>query len=247
MNKKTIWIIALLFLATVGSTSLAGLFLDYEWFKANKGLEVFWVMFLTKFNVHALFSILFIALFLANFLLIRVLGGRGRIFTRNILDRIRIPAVGTSRNLLIIVVSAAVIFLGFIMGTTASAFWKEYIVFQNSVPFDGFPADPIFGKDLGFYLFSLPFYNFLYGWLMSCLVIITIFSTVLHLANGAISIKPEGVDFSLFCRAHLSILLAIIVLFGLSYRLSAYDLLLSWAGKFFGAGYTAVNSKLLAY
>ena len=218
MDKKILWIMSIFFIVFIGIKSLAGFYIDYEWFKANQGLQVFWVMFFTKFKVHGLFSVIFVALFLLNFLLIRILGGKGRIFTPNILDRIKIPAIGSSRNLLAIIIALGIVFLGFIMGGTASAFWKEYLVYKNAVPFEGFPADPIFGLNPGFFVFSLPFYNFLYGWLMSSFMMITAFSFVLHLINGGISIKPEGFEFSLFCRAHLSILLAmIVILFGLSY------------------------------
>jgi len=134
------------------------------------------------------------------------------------------------------------------MGGTASAFWKEYLMYKNAVPFDGFPVDPIFNKNIGFYVFSLPFYQFLYGWLMSTLIIITIFSSLIHFFNGGIFFRQGKIDFSGFCRAHLSILLAmIVILYGFSYQISAYELLFSQVGKFYGAGYAAVHSKLLAF
>jgi uncharacterized membrane protein (UPF0182 family) len=38
-----------------------------------------------------------------------------------------------------------------------------------------------------------------------------------------------------------------VLLNGLGYRIDAYELLLKETGKFFGAGYTAVNASLLAY
>ena len=102
--------------------------------------------------------------------------------------------------------------------------------------------------DLGFYVFSLPFPSFLYGWLMSALVITALFSVLFHVVNGGILIKNSKLEFSLFARAHISTLLAMIVfLYGLGYRLDAYELLFSKIGKFYGAGYTAVNANLLAY
>ncbi|MFA5519207.1 MAG: hypothetical protein WDA74_08140, partial [Spirochaetota bacterium] len=93
MDKKFLWIMSIFFIVFIGIKSLSGFYIDYEWFKANQGLQVFWVMFLTKFKVHALFSVIFVGLFLLNFLLIRILGGEGRIFTPNFLDRIKIPAI----------------------------------------------------------------------------------------------------------------------------------------------------------
>jgi uncharacterized protein len=144
-------------------------------------------------------------------------------------------------------VGLGIVIVGFIMGAGASSYWKEYLIYMNSVPFSGFPVDPVFSKDIGFYIFSLPFLEFLYGWAMTSLIIITIFSAIFHFVNGGIVLSNK-LDFSLFSRAHLSTLMSLIViLFGLGYRISAYGLLFSQRGKFFGAGYTAVNAELIIY
>ncbi|NLV66775.1 MAG: COG1615 family transporter, partial [Spirochaetes bacterium] len=248
MNKRFYIIFTVILVIYFILKYLSGFYIDFEWFRQNNGLSVFWVLFMTKFNVQAMFGTIFIVLFLLNFLMIRILGGKGRFFAENFLDRINIPAIGSSRKLLLLIVTAVVIFTGFVMGGGASAFWKEYLMFKNSVPFTGFPADPVFGRDPGFYVFSLPFYKFLYGWFMSTLVIITIFTVLLHVLNGAIQKTVRGVDLSPFSRAHISIMLAMmVILYGLSYQLAAYELLFSQIGKFYGAGYTAVNANLLAY
>jgi len=248
MNKRAMVIIGILLVLYFLASYISNFYIDYEWFKINNGLQVFWVLFMTKFNVQAIFGVSFIGLFMLNFLLIRLLGGKGRFFVENFLDRIQIPAIGSSRHFLLIILTLIIVFIGFAMGGTASAFWKEYLMYKNAVPFDGFPVDPIFNKNIGFYVFSLPFYQFLYGWLMSTLVIITIFSSIIHFFNGGIFFKNGSIDFSGFCRAHLSILLAmLVILYGFSYQISAYELLFSQVGKFYGAGYAAVNSKLLAY
>jgi len=248
MNKRAMSILIAVFVLYFLARYVSNFYIDYEWFKLNNGLQVFWVLFMTKFNVQMIFGVSFIGIFMLNFLLIRLLGGKGRFFVENFLDRIQIPAIGSSRHFLLIILTCIIIFVGFIMGGTASAYWKEYLMYKNSVPFDGFPLDPIFRQNIGFYVFSLPFYQFLYGWLMSTLVIITIFSAVIHFFNKGIFFHQGKIDFSGFCRAHLSILLAmIVILYGFSYQIKAYELLFSQVGKFYGAGYTAVNSKLLAF
>jgi len=248
MDKRITFGLLIFFILYFLAKYISGFYIDYEWFRINEGLQVFWVMFLTKFNVQAIFGAIFIFLFLLNFGLIRLIGGKGRFFSENFLDRIQIPAIGSSRRFLLILMTIGIVLIGFMMGGGASAFWKEYLIFQHGVPFDGYPADPVFGKNIGFYVFSLPFYNFLYGWTMTSLVFITIFTAVLHLFNGGISLTNTGFEFSLFCRAHLSILLGLMVaLYGLSYQLSAYELLFSQIGKFYGAGYSAVNAKLIAF
>jgi len=248
MEKRSILLAVIIVIAFSLLKYLSGFYIDYEWFRVNEGLPVFWIMFFTKFNVHAIFAGLFIGIFLLNFLLIKILGGKGRLFSQNFLDRIQIPAIGSSRKLLMLIIAGGVLFLGFIMGSTASAYWKEFLMFKNQVPFEGFPVDPVFGKDMGFYVFSLPFYQFLYGWLMSTLFMVTLFSFAFHFLNGGIYQQNFKIEFSLFCRAHLSILLALMVLlYGLSYEVASYELLFSEIGKFFGAGYTAINGKLFAY
>lgn len=247
MIKKIIWLLVIFFVAYFLLQLISHFYLDFEWFRINNGLDIFWTLLFTKSRVHALFAVFFIALFFLNFLLMRALGGKGRIFTNNILDRMKLPLFGSTRRALFTFLALGVIIAGFIMGFGASANWKEYLIYTHSVPFSEFPHDPIFNLDIGFYIFSLPFYEFLYRWLMTALVIITIFSVIFHIFNGGI-VTDRKISLSLFTRAHLSSLVALIVLlFGISYRLSAYQLLLTQRGKFFGAGYTAVNAELLAF
>lgn len=248
MNRKFLWGLGIFIVIYVIIQMISNFYVDYEWFKVNNSLNVFWTLFLTKFNVQGLFSLVFIALFAFNFLLIRVLGGKGRIFTKNILDRLHLPLFGTPKRALFVLLVIGVVVAGFFMGLAASAYWKEYLNYINAVPFTGFPVDPVFEKDIGFYVFALPFYQFLYNWLMMSLLVLTIFSAVFHILNGGIFIQDQKLEFSLFSRAHLSTLLALLVLLhGIGYRLSAYQILFSQRGKFFGAGFTAVNAQLLAY
>ncbi len=248
MNKKYIIGITVFIIVYALITFSSGFYADMEWFRIYKGLNIFWVLFFTKFNVHILFGLIFIGIFSFNFLLIRILGGKGRIFTNNILNRLQLPVLGSPKKALFILLAISVVAAGFMMGGAASSFWKEYLMFTNAVPFSGFPKDPIFGQDLGLYVFKLPFLQFLYGWLMSALVITAVFSVVFHVVNGGILFKNAKLEFSLFARAHISTLLAMIVfIYGLGYKLEAYELLFSKIGKFYGAGYTAVHANLLAY
>ncbi len=248
MNKKLAIGLTIFFLLYILIAFTSGFYIDYIWFKMYGGLTIFWVLLLTKFNVHLLFGVIFVGIFSLNFLLIRILGGRGRIFASSILTRLQIPILGSPKRALFIILAAGVLVAGFMMGGAASSFWKEYLLFRNSVPFEGFPADPVFNLDLGFYVFRLPFLQFLYGWLMAALVITVLFSAVFHVVNGGILVKNSRMEFSLFARAHLSTLLALMVfLFGVGYRLDAYDLLFARIGKIYGAGYTAVHANLVAY
>ncbi|MFW5861286.1 MAG: UPF0182 family protein [Spirochaetota bacterium] len=248
MNKRFGWGIALVIILYIIIQLISKFYVDFRWFAIYDSLNIFWTLFFTKFNVHGAFSAAFIFLFFLNYLLIRLLGGRGRIFTNNILDRLQLPVVGSPRKLALIILTIGVVFVGFLMGTAASAYWKEYLMHAHAVSFSDFPTDPIFNNDLGFYVFSLPFYQFLYSWMMIALVILTAFSTAFHILNSGIFVHNGKVEFSRFARAHLSILLgSMVLLLGVGYRISAYQLLFSQQGDFFGAGYTGAHAQLLAY
>ncbi|MDH7553478.1 MAG: UPF0182 family protein [Spirochaetota bacterium] len=248
MNKKFLIALIVFMVIYILVYSVGNFYIDYRWFSIYNHLDIFWILFFSKFNVQTLFWGLFVGLFILNFVLIRILGGKGRIFTKNILDRIRIPGFGTTRNLLFVLLAAGVIVLGFFMGLWASAYWKEYLMYKNAVSFSGFPNDPLFNKDIGFYVFTFPFYKFMFRWLLVSLSIITIFSFFFHILNNGIFSQDGKLEFSRFARAHLSTLMGIIVLLiAAGYRLLSYDLLFNNRAKFFGAGYTDVHAKLLAY
>ena len=103
-------------------------------------------------------------------------------------------------------------------------------------------SDPIFDRDVSFFLFTLPIWQFLRGWLMTMLVI-TLIAT--GLASG---IGWRGWGAPAAVRAHLSVLGALILLLiAWQYRLDALELVYSRRGAVFGAGYTDVNAQLPAF
>lgn len=246
--RKLIGAIVLLFVVYYSLSSMAEFYAEYKWFDSYSQANVFWTLFYGKFFVAAIFFIIFVALFALNFLLIRVIGGSGRIFSRNILDRLHMPLFGTPRRALGILLGLGVAVLGFFMALAASAYWQEFLLYLNGVSFSNMPPDPVFNKDIGFYVFSLPFYSFAYHWLMVSLIIILVFSALFHLANGGIFFQQGRLELSLFARAHLSTIAAfVVILHGIGYRLSAYGILFNERARFFGAGYADVNAKLMAY
>ena len=60
----------------------------------------------------------------------------------------------------------------------------RWILFRNSVTFG--IDDAQFGRDIGFYVFRLPFLKFVVDWLFVVVVIITFVTVVAHYLNGGI-------------------------------------------------------------
>src|SRR4029434_1649718 len=59
---------------------------------------------------------------------------------------------------------------GLIYGLNLKEHWRQFALFWNQPSTNVY--DPIFGKSLGFYLFSLPFYEVLSSWLLGVTFII---------------------------------------------------------------------------
>lgn len=248
MNKKFALLTIVVFLIFFVLSNISEFYLDYQWFKMYDKLDTFWILFFSKFNIHLLFSFIFAILFLLNFGIMRLTGGKQRIFTSHIMNTLHIPIFKNPKNALLIILLAITIVTSYILGLSASTYWKEILMYINKVAFNGSTVDPIFKNNISFYLFSLPVYKFFYNWLLFSLIVIIIFSVIFHVLNGGILITETFPNFSLFSRAHLTFLLAlIIILYGASFRISQLELLFAKRGKFFGAGFTDVNAQLTAY
>lgn len=144
-----------------------------------------------------------------------------------------------------------VIFLGsvvvsFMVGLAAATHWQDYLLYSNATPFGA--LDPVFGKDIGFYVFKLPFIEYLYDWLFFTLVVATIASAAIHYAGEAIEVFGNRLQFAPRVKAHLGVLVAaMFFLKAFGYRLAMYDLL-SAPGKLFdGPGYTDIHARMPAY
>jgi uncharacterized membrane protein (UPF0182 family) len=106
-------------------------------------------------------------------------------------------------------------------------------------------TDPLFGLDLGFFLFRLPFRWFLYH-LAAVTVIACLVSALLtYFLTGGVRTTPRGPEFSPAVRTHLMALAALImVVVAYRMRLAMYDLLFSRRGVIYGAGYSDVEATL---
>ena len=137
------------------------------------------------------------------------------------------------------------IILGFLFSSISQDLWKMVLKYFNQTPFN--TTDPIFGKDIAFYIFSLPFLSFIkeMGMVLVILTIIVV-GIIYILASGINSIKDMGVKLSTRAKSHITILIAaFLFLKAWDYRLGMYDLLYSSQGLVFGAGFTDINANLI--
>ncbi|MFT7474365.1 MAG: uncharacterized membrane protein (UPF0182 family) [Verrucomicrobiales bacterium] len=134
-------------------------------------------------------------------------------------------------------------FFALVAGGGAAAQWNEWILFTN--PQDFGSVDPLFAKDLSFYVFRLPFLTFVVSWFFATFIIIGIITGIWHYINGGIRIQTVDRRSTPQVKAHLSVILAILALLkAADYYLQRFELLGSSQGFRRGAFYTDINATL---
>lgn len=248
--KIILLIIALLIAACI---LLNDFYINILWFKEVGYLSVFLKELTTKLKFGIpLFLILFV-LFSLYFIFLNLSGGKTQ-------DSLKDKGKFVRRKLpyLLGLVVAAVTSVAVVQ-----SLWYKWLEFSNSVDFG--TLDPVFGKDLSFFIFKLPF---LHGAVKSGFILIgvlfvfTIIYSAIIIATKNSADKAYGREhdadtlsfknrlhrFWMSFRIQISIFFAIAFVLGAAYaRLSAYDLVYSTRGIVFGAGYTDVHVYIPLY
>ena len=122
--------------------------------------------------------------------------------------------------------------------------WDTYFRFHWNETFG--EVDPIFGHDIGFYVFRLPFLELVQNSLSSLVFFITIAIIILYVYSGALSLRSnKEIVATSGIKKHISINLGIwLLLLAWGYYLQRYELLYSPGGAVYGAGYVDLNIKL---
>jgi hypothetical protein len=133
---------------------------------------------------------------------------------------------------------------GLVSGAAWSGNWAQILLFLNGGSFGA--VDSTFSRDIGFYVFDLPFWQFVQGWLVTTLIVI-IGLTIVAYAAGALR---RNFYLSAPVRAHLSILGAfLLVTIAAGYQLETASLVYSTrgvGGAVQSATYTDVHAQVPA-
>ncbi|KAF1084662.1 hypothetical protein SPSYN_02440 [Sporotomaculum syntrophicum] len=149
-------------------------------------------------------------------------------------------------RLLTMLYLAISIALGIFVSTAVTGDWVILQKYLNSTVFG--ITDPIFNKDIGTYVFNLPFYQFLYRLLTWFIFLAAFTITIVYFLAEASNEGFSRLFNSTAARLHLSFLAALFfIVRAWGYRLEQYMLLYSGNGVTFGPGYTDVHARLLAY
>lgn len=231
------------FIALISLRGIARFYTDYLWFDALGHSGVWTGLLAARVVPAVVFMALFFAVLLTNLIIAdRVApafapSGPEEEFVERYREVVG-PYAGRLR------VGVAALF-AIIAGAGVSSRWHDWILFRNRVDFG--VEDPQFGTDVGFYVFQLPFLEFLFEWTFAALIIVFLVTAVAHYLNGGIRVRSPFEKVTPAVKAHLSVLLALIALVrAAGYWLERYELTFSTRGAVHGASYTDVNAQLPA-
>lgn len=215
---------------------LADFYTDYLWYDTEGYGSVFWTRLLARLPLFGAGFLLY-----AAFLWLNLSAARKNLRALYPEQEGLLGAKAAG-----VAVAAAALFLGFTNGAAMTGEWTMVLRYFHGTPFG--VTDPIFGHDIGFYVFGLPFWRFLHAKALNIVFL------CLVTAGGAYAafLLPRNRDLASLSvpakmRNHLVLLASAgAFLWSAGYLLDRYDLLFSPTGVVFGAGYTDVNAELLA-
>jgi uncharacterized protein len=237
------------FLIVLGS--MASFVVDWLWFSAIGYLHVFWtiivakgVVFLVVFTVTA--SILWVNGWVALGLSQSAGLHRRTDFEWTNAGAVTLPDVlDAMRHRLpwSAVIYGSAIVLAMLVGWGEIHNWGVFLRYLHQAPFGA--SDPVFGRDIGFYLFSLPAYLAIKNWLLWTLFLSALLAGVVYWIRGDIEYHAQRRSVSPAAIAHGSVLLGLFfAVKAWSYGLDRYLLLYDDNGVVVGAGYTDIHVQL---
>jgi hypothetical protein len=133
--------------------------------------------------------------------------------------------------------------LALLVAVTEAGNWGIFLQLLYHVPYGA--DDPLYGKDIGFYLFSLPGYVAIKNWMLLTIVVSVLFAGTVYWARGDIEYDAHHRSMSPTAIAHASALAGLLfAVKAWSYGLDRYLLLYGDNGVVGGASYTDIHVGL---
>jgi uncharacterized membrane protein (UPF0182 family) len=233
-----------LFLALLGAvTAAARIFAQFQtewlWFRELGHERAFWTIVGSRWLAGCLAGLATTIFLLVNFWIVERLAPRDARLPRDN------PTTARLRPIVLPVYLVISIAAGYVVGHgVVAAHWQQILLWLHRGDFG--VTDPLFHRDVGFFVFSLPLYQTIARSLL-LIVLVTLACTVAaHAATGAIRTQPAPISATRGAHAHLLVLAALLLLItGVQHWLGQFALELPRdGGKLPGAGYTQVHVEL---
>ncbi|MHB9145974.1 MAG: UPF0182 family membrane protein [Symbiobacteriia bacterium] len=239
---RSLTLTAIVLLVIFGGGPLVGFYTDALWFRSIGYLPVFLKSFAWEWLVGLGGAIIAAAFTHVN---LRIAWGQARWTGPLNVVNLRGEAYEAEPERVGRFLWIGALVAGLLGGVAMAGSWLDVQRFLHAVPFG--VADPLFGRDISFYFFRLPFYELLYTFLFSLILLVTIAVGVLYLVTGGAGLLQRQVSLKPGARQHLTLLFALLLgLKAWGYWLDAFELVYSTRGVAFGASYADAHAQLPA-
>jgi hypothetical protein len=261
--KRLVIVVVVLAILFIGIRIWVRIYPEWLWFKSESInlSSVFLTILKAKIGLGISFGALFLVLTVGNAFLLWIFALR-KVSEDNVIP-IAGGQIAVGRKLLMGVIILLCVIYALIAGSSASYQWEPYLRFVKSdgISFNQIDPenykDPIFDKDIAYYVFRMPFLRFVRGGLFITFLFLTLGTGIIYAFFGGTSSGGAKSRFSFTMRMHLFILAGITLLLIAWGRIfNMYELLATETtvrhGWVYGVGYTdkvariPVN-KLLIY
>ena len=242
-NRVLIAVIIAAFIVLAGSREFIAFMVDWLFFREVGYGAVFQKSFSAKYLTGLTFGGV---AFLVIFINLRIAASRAYALAGLNPLWERVPKLlnfdlNRVMRLLSLLVSLVAFVIAFPIG---EQYWEQALLFLNSMP--AHLADPIFGKDISFYLFTYPFIDEVNTIVRSLIVITALLTVPVYFVRGGIVLMGNLFTVEPGVKRHLAVLVSLFLLsLSFSFVLDRYGLLTSEHGVLYGASYTDVHARLL--
>ena len=188
--KKWLFIFAaVVFVGSIFADKILSFYVDWLWFENHGIASVLWTVLVSQFGLGFLVGILF---FLVTYgFLIRIYKKTSHLPIL-LSDQVRreIPLLDIIAENLKLLILVAPLVLAVMTGLVMSQQWEVVLQYLNASPFD--LPDPIFGKDVAFYVFNLPFWLMVKSLIWEIMIVISIGVGLIYFFKRFVYVGPTG-------------------------------------------------------
>jgi uncharacterized membrane protein (UPF0182 family) len=158
-------------------------------------------------------------------------------------DQLGLPGRVVIEPLLRRFLPIVMLLIAIVSGLRASAHWETVLGYLNGPPFGA--KDPVFGLDIRFFVFFLPFWRLVHAWGMALVAGTAVLTLAVYVLERSFVLTTRGPRLASGARTHLLLLGAgLLALKAVGFWLDRYEIVFSTRGIVFGASYTDVHATL---
>lgn len=239
------WLIGALVLVVIVLSRGLAVYLSAAWFSSLGFSAVYWYIFKLKIGLFVAFFVVTVLLLRTAFWLLEKAFAAQTIEKRTIVLNNQPFQFSPARFVRPLGWILAILF-GVVYGLAMKGAWQTFALYLNRV--EAAVPDPIFQKPLGFYLFSLPIYDLISGWLITLAFVVlcaSIIYSLLALPQQAFTSARKTAAKKPFPAVSLTLAVVLVLLAWRTY-LSRYPYLWEDHQTFSGVNFTEANYLLPA-